>query len=115
MFLSGIGSKFFEKLSDGSSNQKVMNLVTKERSWIGGILNAIRLFGTGVALIALVIMAITYFQANGRGGPFAAEQTAKIKTDQLKNFAIGAIIFIGASNILYYLSDFAIQLLGDIF
>jgi hypothetical protein len=106
---------FFEKLSDGSSNQNVMNVVGVERYWIGMVLNAVRLFGTGVALIAITIMAITYFQANGRGGPFAAERTAEIKTEQLKNFTIGAIIFMGASNILYYISDFVIQLIGDMF
>ena len=81
---------------------------------IANILNVIRIFGTGLALIMLTWMAISYFTADGRGAFFMAEKKAQIKGEQLKNFAIGVIVFIGASNILYFIVNFVIQIAGEV-
>ena len=89
--------------------------VDAERFVIGHLLNILRIYGSGVALLMLTIMSIQYFAADGRGMPFAAEKKAWIKGAQLKNFAIGVIIFIGASNILYFVEQFVEQILGDMF
>ncbi len=88
--------------------------VEKVRWVLGNILNLVRLFGTGLALIMLTWMAIRYFSADGRGVPWAAEKKAKLKGEELKNFAIGVIVFIGASNILYFITEFVIKVVGGI-
>ena len=41
---------------------------------------------------------------------FASEEKAKIKGEGLRNFAIGAFVFIGASNILYFMEQLIEQL-----
>lgn len=91
------------------------SIIEAERSVIGHVLNIIRVFGSGVAILMLTIMAIQYFTADGRGMPFATEKKALIKGEQLKNFAIGAIVFIGASNILYFVEKLVEDMLGDMF
>ena len=81
------------------------NIISKEQSIFGNILNVVRLVGTGIALIMLTVMSISYFAANGKGMPWAAEKQADIKGRQLANFAIGAAVFIGASNILVFIAN----------
>lgn len=99
------------KLSS-ANDQLIGNIVGVERSIIGNILNIIRIAGTGIALIMLTWMSISYFTADGRGTPWALEKKADIKGRQLVNFAIGAIIFIGASNILYFIAVFVADIFG---
>lgn len=105
-FLSGILSV---------ANPNAVNMAVDKTRWVfGNILNIVRLFGTGLALIMLTWMAIRYFSADGRGVPWAAEKKAKLKGEELKNFAIGVIVFIGASNILYFVTEFVINVVGEI-
>jgi hypothetical protein len=115
MFLTG--TSIWDKItgSSNSASNLVDMTITAERSIIGHILNVIRVAGTGIALIMLTYMAIRYFTADGRGSPMAAEKRAEIKGTQLKNFAIGVIIFIGASNILYFIEQFVEQIFTDMF
>ena len=94
-----------------SNSQLVDNVIGVERAIIGNILNIIRIVGTGIGLIMITYMSINYFTADGRGTPWALETKAQIKGTQLKNFIIGAIVFIGASNIIYFLGNFV----ADIF
>ena len=103
-----LASKILSKADDGF----VDNVVGATRFVFGNILNVIRIFGTGVALIMLTWMSISYFTADGRSFFGFAEKKAKIKGEQLKNFAIGAIVFIGASNILYFVTEFVISVVG---
>ena len=96
-----------------NANDKLVgNIVGVERSIIGNILNVVRIWGSGLALIMLTWMAISYFTADGRGAPWAIEQKAHIKGAQLRNFAIGVIIFIGASNILYFISTIVADMIA---
>lgn len=88
------------------NTQVVEKFAGVERSIFGNVLNIIRIAGSGIALIMLTWMSISYFTANGRGMPFAAERQADIKGKQLSNFAIGVAVFVGASNILYYVATF---------
>ncbi|MBR2290041.1 MAG: hypothetical protein IJ867_05500 [Clostridia bacterium] len=109
-FLNGGGNAWFSSAND----QVVDNFIHREQFWIGSILNVIRIFGTGVALIMLAVMSIQYFTADGRGMPGSVERKADIKSKQLRNFAIGVGIFIGASNILYFIANFIEDILGDV-
>ena len=115
MFLQGgTGSKFWDIISDTSAAGTSI-LIEAERSVIGHALNILRIFGSGAAILMLTIMSIQYFTADGRGMPFATEKKVLIKGEQLKNFAIGAIIFIGASNILFFVEQLVEHILGDMF
>ena len=96
---------FLASWSDKANDQIVQNVVGVSQSVVGNILNLLRIYGTGLALVMLTWMSIAYFTADGRGAPWAAQKQADIKGTQLKNFAIGVAIFIGASNILYYLTE----------
>lgn len=96
-----------------ANDNVVDNVVGAERFVIGNILNIIRIVGSGLALIMLTWMAISYFTADGRSFFGFAEKKAQIKGDQLKNFAIGLIVFVGASNILYFVTEFVIHVVGD--
>ena len=98
MFLGG-----WQSLAD---DQVVENSARVWQAFIGNFLNIVRLVGSGLALIMLTYMAISYFSANGKGMPWAVEKQADIKGRQLMNFAIGVAIFIGASNIIYYVAIF---------
>ena len=60
MFLTGI----LGKINSSMNSQVVSNVLNVERSIIGNILNIIRLWGTGIALIMLTYMAISYFMAD---------------------------------------------------
>lgn len=93
----------------------VENVVGFERSIIGNILNVIRIAGTGIALIMLTVMSITYFTADGRSMPGGLERKAALKGKELVNFAIGAALFIGASNILYFLAIFVEDIMKEVF
>ena len=114
LFLKASGQKIFDFIT--SSNSAATSIaIEAERSFFGHILNILRVFGSGVAIIMLTIMSLQYFAADGRNAPFVAEKKALLKGEQLKNFAIGVIVFIGASNILYFVEQFVEQILGDIF
>lgn len=93
----------------------VANIAGVERSIFGNILNFIRIAGSGIALIMLAWMSISYFSTDGKSMPGAIERKADIKGKQLWNFALGAAIFIGASNILYFLSDFIEDIFTAVF
>lgn len=82
-------------------------LVETERSVIGHLLNWVRIIGTGIALIMLTYMSFRYFNTGptGRG---------EIK-QRMTHFVIGAVAFIGASNILYYAEIIAEDLLKGVF
>lgn len=82
-------------------------IVETERSVIGFILNLVRMIGTGVALIMITYMSLHYFSTK-------PTQRADVRK-RLGSFAIGAIVFIGASNIIYYVEAFVEQVLGDVF
>ncbi len=97
-FLSGWESKVDKEF--------VEQWASVETSMIGNILNIVRIYGTGLALIMLTWMSISYFTADGRSFRGAMERKAEIKGAQLKNFAIGVAVFIGASNILYFIATF---------
>ena len=97
------------------ADENVVGMVAEKTTYIiANVLNVIRIFGTGLALIMLTWMAISYFTADGRSAFFMAEKKAQIKGDQLRNFVIGVIVFIGASNILYFIVKFITQIAGDI-
>ena len=83
------------------------------RSGIGNILNVLRIAGSGIALIMLAYMSISYFSANGSMHIFGVQKQADVKGRQLINFAIGVAIFIGASNILYFIVKFVGDVAGD--
>lgn len=83
------------------------------RTGFGNALNFIRIVGTGLALIMLTWMAISYFTADGRGFPGAAERQARVKGNQLTNFIIGLIIFIGASNIIVWVSQLLVDIINN--
>lgn len=62
-FLTPLFLDFKSSLS--SANQSIVDNVVKfEDSIIGTILGHIRVFGTGMALIAITIMSIAYFTAD---------------------------------------------------
>jgi hypothetical protein len=115
MFLSG--GNLSSSLSSSSNAQVAQafgSIINGERSIIGNVLNVVRFFGTGIAIILLTYMAISYFTADGRGAMLINEKKADIKGRQLKQFAIGAFIFIAASNILYYISQFVTELITEL-
>jgi hypothetical protein len=114
MFLKG--QQLWSSITNKSTGSQVIeNVVGIERSFIGRTLNMVRLVGSGLALIMITIMAIEYFTADGRGAPMVADKKAHIKGVQMKNFVIGLIVFVGASNILYFVEQFLEQLFGDAF
>lgn len=79
-------------------------IIAAERTVIGYVLNWVRIIGTGLALIMLTYMAIVYMNA-------APTRKEDIK-GRIGNFAIGAIVFIGASNILYYAQEIVVDIFG---
>ena len=93
-------------LVDPGATKVIDNVVGFERSVFGNILNVVRIAGSGIALIMLTWMSLSYFTADGRGAPGAVERKADIKGHQLMNFAIGAAVFIGASNIIWFIANF---------
>ena len=98
-----------------SVNDSVVDMVTHEERWlIGNVLNIIRIVGTGIALIMLTWMAFSYFLTDGKSFPGSIEKKADIKGHQLMNFAIGAAIFIGASNIIYWVSNLVIEIFKSV-
>ena len=103
---------FLNSWADMANEQVVENFVGIARNGVGNILNVIRIWGSGLALIMLTWMSIAYFTADGRGAPWAAQKQADIKGTQLKNFAIGVAVFIGASNIIYFLLEFVKTILN---
>lgn len=90
-----------------NSSAVASNVIATERTVIGFFLNWIRLIGTGLALIMLTFMSLHYLN------------TTPIRREEIKqrigNFAIGAIVFIGASNILYYTEQIVEQILQGVF
>ena len=111
IFLSKVGNIINQK----ADTKVVGDVIGFERSIIGNILNIIRIAGTGLALVMLTWMSISYFSANGRGAPWGVEKQADIKGKQLRNFAIGVAIFIGASNILYLIAEAIANIVGVTF
>lgn len=98
-----------------ANNEIVDTVAGTERAIVGNVLNIIRIFGSGMALVMLAWMSISYFAADGSSLPFAIERRANIKGQQLWKFAVGVAIFIGASNILYFFSDAIMNILEEIF
>lgn len=82
------------------------NVIEAERTAIGFVLNWIRLIGTGMALIILTYMSLRYINA----GPTRRGELKK----NLQNYAIGVIVFIGASNIIYYVEQLVELILADL-
>lgn len=105
-------SNLSQQLNTANDNLIQTYVVSPGRSVFGNILNVVRIIGTGLALIMITWMSINYFTADGRGAPWAVERKADIKGRQIKNFAIGVIIFIGASNILYLIATFIADIFG---
>ena len=89
----------------------VATYVEPERMVFGNILNIVRIVGSILAIIMLAIMSIGYFTSDGHSMPGSIERKADIKGRQLTNFAIGVAVFIGATNILYFI----VRLVEDIF
>lgn len=102
---------FLEGWSAQANEQIVQNIVGVERNVIASVLNVVRIGGSIIALIMLTVMSIGYFTSDGHSMPGSIERKADIKGRQLSSFAIGVAIFIGASNILYFI----VNLLEDIF
>lgn len=101
MFLSNPITNFFD-------NTPVYdNIIEAERTVIGYVLNWVRLIGTGLALIMITYLAIRYMTAEG------PHQKAEIKKHSM-NFIIGAVILIGATNIIYYVEQLIEYILSDI-
>ena len=97
-----------------NADPDAVNMVSEKLYWIfGNVLNIVRIFGTGIALIMLTWMAISYFTADGRSLFTLAERKANIKGKQLRNFAIGVIVFIGASNILYIVTNLVYDVINN--
>lgn len=94
-----LGKEFIKMYNEATV---ASGIISTERTVIGYILNWIRLIGTGMALVMLTFMALHYLNAT----PLKREEVKK----RLGNFAIGAVVFIGAGNILYY----AEQIVEDI-
>ena len=91
---------FFLGLLDDANEVVVDQWTGVAKAGIGNILNVVRIVGVGLAMIMLTWMAISYFTADGRGFPGAAERQARIKGSQLTNFVIGLVIFFGAGGII---------------
>ncbi|MBR1540344.1 MAG: hypothetical protein IJ629_04155 [Clostridia bacterium] len=106
---------FLNSWTSLADDQIVSNVVNVERSIIGNILNVIRIAGSGIALIMLAWMSISYFSTDGKSMPFAMEKKADIKGRQLINFAIGVAVFIGASNIIYFVANFIEDIMKEVF
>ena len=83
------------------------NIIEVERTIIGYVLNWVRLIGTGLALIILTYMAIKYMTAEG------PQEKAELKKASI-NYLIGAVVLIGATNIIYYAEQLVEYILIDI-
>lgn len=83
------------------------NIIEAERTAIGYVLNWVRLIGTGLALIMLTYMSIRYMTARG------PHEKAELKKS-LINYLIGAVVLIGATNIIYYTEQLVEAILKDI-
>lgn len=105
---------FLSNFFASANENMVENWIGKERWVIGNVLNIVRLVGSGIALIALTMMAITYFTSDGKSMPGAVERKADVKGHQLLNFAIGAAVFIGASNLLYFIANFVEDIVKEL-
>lgn len=81
------------------------NIIEGERTFIGYILNWLRLIGTGLALIMLTYIGIRYIISE-------PPKRAELKKS-LNNYFIGAAVFIGATNIIYYLGQLIEYILVD--
>lgn len=82
------------------------NVIEAERTAIGYVLNWVRLIGTGLALIMLTYMSMRYMTAN-------PHDRAELK-HYLRNYLIGAVVLIGATNIIYLVEQFIEYILQDI-
>lgn len=69
-----------------------------ERTFIGWILNWVRVLGTALSLIVLTYMALRYILADADGGPHGKAELKK----QFVNYTIGVVVFIAAANLIYY-------------
>ena len=83
------------------------NIIEAERTVIGFVLNWVRLIGTGLALIMLTYMSIRYMTAQG------PHEKAELKKSFI-NYLIGAVVLIGATNIIYYAEQLVEYILKDI-
>lgn len=93
-------------MSTLNNAQVAQNVIEAERTAIGFVLNWLRLIGTGMALIILTYMSLRYINA----GPSRRGELKK----NLQNYAIGAIVFIGASNIIFYVEQLVEMILADL-
>ena len=101
MFLSNPISNFLNTVDPYD------DIITYERTGLGIALNWLRILGTGLALIMITWMSIRYFMAHG---PQAKMELKKSFT----NYVIGAVVFIGASNLIYYIMVFVNSIANDI-
>lgn len=106
---------FLSSWTSYANTEVVQNYVSFERWAIGNVLNVIRIFGIGVALIVLTAMSISYFSADGRSFPGAAERKADIKGHQLANVAVGIALFLGATSIMSFIAEFVIDIMKEVF
>lgn len=86
---------------EGKSNTDMSSGITKG---FGAALSVIRIVGTGIAVIALLVIAIRYMVSS-------PGQRADYKKNLL-GFAIGALILIAASQILGAISDVSGQIMN---
>ncbi len=88
--------QFFKIINNPLSMAKTgQNIIEVERTWIGYVLNWIRLIGTGLAVIMLTYMALYYINV----GP---DKRAELR-QRFRGYVIGIVVFLGATNIIYYL------------
>lgn len=80
---------------EGKTNDSINNPTT---NIAGAILGAVRVFGLGVAIIMLAVVAMKYMIA-------APGERADLKKSSIQ-YAVGAIIVFGATNIITTLIEF---------
>ena len=100
-------------LLDDADENFVGNVTGKVTSVFGNFLNIVRIVGLGLAMIMLTWMAISYFTADGRGFPGAAEVQARIKGSQLTKFVIGLVIFFGAGSVVSWIAELLVEIVTN--
>ena len=83
---------------DGATNPSGSD---KIRSILGTILSVVRTIAVGISIIIITFLGIKYMSA-------APSEKANIK-NQLITFTIGAVVVVGAVNIIGIVRDFAIK------
>ena len=98
-----VASQFLQVLNSSNVSKTILEM---ERTGFGYVLNWVRIIGTGMALIMLTYMALRYINVG-------VDRKSEVKK-QLVSYTIGAVVLIGASNILYYTEQLVEFILKDV-